>query len=200
MIRINIEQGSPEWKAMRRLHITATDAACILGLSPFKTAEELYYEKMDGIETPVNNAMRRGNELEPIARQLLNEATGIEFTPTVGVHDTEGWCMASLDGISPCGRYICEIKCPSTVDTHNLVLQGTIKEYYRPQVQHALFVSGSHFCFFCSYFPGHEYEIVKTRIYPNEEFIPDMIEKERVFYKEHLCKMNPPKEWKLSTK
>lgn len=143
---IDLPQGSDDWKLLRLSKITATDVSGILEINPWVTPLDIYNMKWGLKEGPKeNDAMRRGKELEPIARQLLIEETGIQFEPIVCTHDTEEWAMASLDGwahthigstppIAILRDVICEIKCPN-LDTHQFALSGGIKPYYMSQVQ-----------------------------------------------------------------
>ncbi len=60
-------------------------------------------------------------------------------------------------------------------------------------MQHQMFVAELDEIFFCSYRPEHDvkplyFEIVKR----DEDFIADMIEKERKFYEEHMLTGIPP--------
>ncbi len=196
---IELEQGTDQWKQFRRTHVTSTDSAVICEKNPWKTPYELYIEKMDGIETPVNERMRRGNELEEHARQLLIKETGIDFKPAVVVHDTHHWAMASLDGLSPCNQFICEIKAPNR-DTHELALDNIIKPYYFAQMQHALFVTHAILCCYFSYMPEHLIPTAVIIVQPDKEFIAEMIIKEKEFY-ECMCLNRPPNgPWKLKGK
>ena len=49
--KLNLIHGSPEWKAFRRTGIGGSDAAAILGLSPFKSNIEVWEEKV-GLREP----------------------------------------------------------------------------------------------------------------------------------------------------
>src|SRR3954468_9459359 len=113
-------QGTPEWHHLRKTKITATDAVVIMDMSPWKTRLQLYHEKLSSdIQKPANFAMQRGVDLEPIARSLFTIQTGIEVQPKVII---KNWAMASLDGISSCGKHVVEIKCPGQKD-HSLALK-----------------------------------------------------------------------------
>jgi putative phage-type endonuclease len=197
----NMEQGSPEWLKFRESHITATDVSSILGTNPFVTSQTLFERKL-GIKSPepLNDRMRRGQELEDVARKLLIERTGIDFKPVVVIHDVEPWAMASLDGrgykcdlLNPGGGtimrhdYICEIKCPNN-DTHQLALQGGIKSYYESQIQWQLWITGAEKCLFMSYFPDQDNmeQIAIVEVFPDSDYIESMVEKCRQFYEDHL--------------
>ncbi len=199
---IDLEQGSDLWLDFRYCHITSTDSASILGLSPYKSIQELWLEKTKRVPPKKSNArMKRGNDLEPIARNFLIQQTGIDFKPTVVVHDTLYYLMASLDGISSCERFLCEIKCPS-ISNHILALEGSVIPTYYCQCMHHLAITGCDKCYYFSYNP--DFDGVKTvtiEILPDMEYIQAMIEKEREFYFEYLMKdVEPPKEWTFTPK
>src|ERR1700752_2200587 len=110
MLALNVEQGTQERLELRKTKITATDAIVIMGASNWKTKVHLYHEKLSNDPPmPSNERMKRGIDLEPVARDLFTIQTGIFMEPKVIVKD---WTMASLDGISELGQCILEIKCP----------------------------------------------------------------------------------------
>ncbi len=194
---IDCEQGSDQWLALRYDKITSTDVSSILGLNPFKSVEHLWKLKQRLIPPDeINEKMKRGSELEEPARQLLIKETGIDFKPAVLLHDNHSWAMASLDGLSDCGRFIAEIKSPNE-DTHKLALNGIIKEYYHAQIQHALFVSGAEKCYYFSYRPEFEPSFSIIEVYPNKEFIEKMIPKLYDFWLRLSNFQEPEKPWEL---
>lgn len=194
---IQIEQGCREWLALREDKITSSDASSIMGTNPFCDIFKLWQRKHKMIPPePMNDRMLRGQKLEDPARLLLNETLDIDFKPAVGLHDQDDWCMTSLDGLSPCGEFICEIKAPG-LDTHNLAIQGDIRPYYYTQVQHHLHASKAKICFYCSYFPGHEKELVILRYEIDNEYVNDLIPKENYFYEKNILMMERPQQVKL---
>lgn len=196
---LSVEQGSAIWLALRSNYVTGTDSAIILGSSPYKSKLDLWQQKM-GLKEPdkCNERMKRGSELELPARLLLQKSLGMEFTPIVAVSDEYPYLMASLDGISDCNRFMCEIKCPS-IKGHEAAINGVIAPYYIDQINHCLLVTGCEMCYFCSYFPGHEKEIEVINVYSNHEKQMEIIEKGYEFYMQ-MCNFEEPKEWKLNKK
>lgn len=68
-----------QWLAERRKGIGGSDAAAILGLSPWATAVTVWLDKTGRTaQTPANNAMRIGTELENLVATLYCENTGRE--------------------------------------------------------------------------------------------------------------------------
>lgn len=171
-----IEQGSPEWHALRKTKITATDASVIMGASHWKTRIQLYHEKLsDEPPTPPNERMQRGIDLEPIARALFNFNTGFNMQPAVLV---KGWLMASLDGRDEDLGAILEIKCPGEKD-HAIALAGRVPDHYYPQLQHQIFVAGVQVAYYFS-FDGFDGVTVEVR--RDDEYIAKMLDEEQKFY------------------
>lgn len=176
---IPVKQGSPEWLEWRRSKITATDAAIILGSSPYSNIHQLRAEKLDLIDRPpMNFAMQRGKDLEDEARQEFEEMTGYVMIPRVVEHTTHSWMGASCDGIDVFGQHLLEIK-NNGKKNHKLATQGIIPSHHYPQIQHQLEVTGLNMCYYFS-FNGKEGVIV--RVFRDAHFIEKMIEKEMDFY------------------
>jgi putative phage-type endonuclease len=182
---IDVKQGSAEWHALRKTKITATDAPIIMGVSPWKSRYQLYHEKMSPeVDTVITDRMQRGIDLEPVARDLFCIQTGFNVYPAVAVRD---WAMASLDGMSLNGKIVLEIKCPGEKD-HALALQGKIPEYYYPQLQHQMFVSGVDSMYYFS-FDGIDGTAITVK--RDDEYIQKMVNEEYKFY-QCLQNKTPP--------
>ena len=181
---INLEQRSAEWLAWRKERVTATDAAVICGSNRYKTLHDLWLEKQPNfVPGPPNEHMLRGELLEPEARALFIQDTGIEVEPIVAEHSSQCWAGASLDGISTCGKILLEIKCPSHRN-HLFSLECGILEYWQAQIQHQFFVTGAEIAFFMSYNPDFEdgRKFIVRDLLPDWEFIERMVAAERYFY------------------
>lgn len=143
-------QGTEAWLKMRRKHIGASEAACCIGIDPWKTKFQLFEEKL-GISVPrETDAMKRGKELEPLAREEFEKATGIKVTPQVLFHPEIKYMMASMDGVSDDLKQAVEIKVPGEL-TYKLAMAGKVPEHYNAQLQHQMAVLGLqsmfYFCF-----------------------------------------------------
>lgn len=184
---IELEQGSTEWLAFRKNHITATDTASILGVAYKKTALQLWEEKLGLREPePENDRMRQGKTLEEEARKFLNNREENDFEPIVLESTIYPFMMASLDGMNSEGDII-EIKCGGTAYMN--ILSNRIEPYYYSQCQKQMFVSGENRIYYFVYLsPEKNKGITLDR---NDDFIEKMIEAEKEFY---CCLMNftPP--------
>ncbi len=195
----NLEQGSPEWLVLRRTKITGSDASSILGLNPYKSRDQLMECKKTGHEEPVNQAMKRGTELEPIARAMYENSVGYKMSPTVHVgredlgfdeecaflltpklFTVDSWAMCSTDGLSEDGTILLEIKCGKTA--FKQAKQGFIPDYYLAQMQWCLWLTGAKECHYAA-FDGKD-ELIVMKVAKNDEFINEMVPKAYQFWKE----------------
>lgn len=184
---INLVQGSQEWLEFRRMGIGASDAPCIMGVG-FQTPYQLYKNKIQGKEIPVNEYMQRGKENEAKALGTFSSMTGLKMVPKVVISSQYEWQYASLDGISHDHQAIVEIKCPGMKD-HSSALNGRVPEKYYPQLQHQLCVTNLQKAFYFS-FDGKDGVIVE--IERDDDYIEKMLKKELEFY-EAMLRYDPPK-------
>jgi len=175
----HLEQGSDEWLEFRATRITATDAGFILGVMPkaWGTAYTKWLDKLFRRKIEVNDAMKRGSEMEPLALEAYCMLKGIQFKPEVVVSALRPWQMASLDGLSRCGKVV-ELKCPGE-KTHAIALSGKVPEYYIPQLQHIMSVLNMPMIDYCSFRDG---ECVIIQVLRDDEYIENMIKEEEKFY------------------
>lgn len=192
MQKLNIEQDTPEWHELRRNHIGASDAPVIMGDSPFKTPYQLFQEKTALPKTKKESkqstgAMERGKALEPIARQMFVEETGIQVSPVVCKHDDIEWLLASLDGLSEDNQIALEIKCGNIKD-HIGAVNKILPNKYRAQLQHQLYVLGLPYMYYGSYHSGN---LVTLRVERNDEYIDNLLKKEEEFWG-RVKRFDPP--------
>jgi putative phage-type endonuclease len=185
-----MEQRTPEWIEFRKSKIGASDAPVIMGVSPWKTALQLWGDKLSpSLKTDENQSMKRGNELEPQALAKFEELTGYLMSPKVLVHPSINWMIASMDGLEIEGKTAVEIKCPGKID-HECALDGQIPEKYIPQLQHQIEVSGLQKIYYFSY------SITSWKILEvsrDDNYIINLLKKESEFF-DLLKKKEPPKE------
>ena len=169
-------QGSQEWFQLRKTKITATDAPIIMGESPWKKAIALYQEKLDpDFHIVENENMKRGTELEPFARLSFILDTGIDVNPHIVIKE---WAMASLDGISSCGKHLVEIKCLGKKG-QELASKGEIHPYYKGQLQHQMWICDVP-CMYYYSFDGYNGIVIEVK--RDDFYIDLMIQQEKIFY------------------
>ena len=148
MEQVYLEQGSQEWLEWRRGKRMASETAAVMGISPYSSPAQVRKEKQGRGSTFVTDAMQRGHDEEPRAREAYEAATGTLYQPGV-FHD--GDYGASVDGITLEGDQLLEIKTPAKgkeSDRWQEVAEGAISEYDYAQVQHQMMVTGAADCVF----------------------------------------------------
>lgn len=182
------KQNTPEWLEWRKGKIGASDAPIIMGESPWRTPYQLWRDKL-GLDAPQEQteAMRRGHELEPIARAKFEEVTGIFVEPVTTEHQSYHWMMASLDGLSICGKVMVEIKCPCN-RSHEIAKSGIVPDIYRAQLQHQLAVNPGSMLYYFS-FTDDDYALIEVA--PDEIYQEELIKKELEFWN-MVQEMTPP--------
>lgn len=107
----NLQQGDAAWHAHRATHFNASDAPAMLGVSPYKTRQQLLHEMHTGVPEEHSDAklalFERGHSAEAFARPLAEEIIGEELSPMVG---SEGHLSASYDGLTLIGDVAFEHK------------------------------------------------------------------------------------------
>jgi putative phage-type endonuclease len=169
-----------QWLEWRRKGIGASDAPVIMGISPWRDIVELWEEKLGKREPQTDNwAMARGRELEPNARELYEQRTGLKMAPAFLESKTRDFMRCSFDGINQGQRGGIEIKCPGK-ESHELALSGKVPEHYLPQIYHQLSVGELAWVDYVSY-DGHD-SLAVVRVPRNEEKINELIAKEEKFW------------------
>lgn len=189
-----MEQRSAEWHELRKKYIGASDAPCLMDVSPWKNKHELWLEKSStDISIPVKNPyMQRGIDLEPEALRLFEKETGVLMSPKVVFSDNHIFMMASLDGLSIDGDVACEIKAPGEKDHLHAIYSGVPEKYY-PQLQHQIEVTGLDMIYYVSYRPEYELEpLVIKEVKRDQPYIDKLVQVERKFYEEHMLTGIPP--------
>ena len=79
-----------DWLRYRKCGITGTDAGAILGLNPYRSAFQVYHDKIsDTTENIDNEAMRQGRDLEDYVAQRFTEATGLKVRRANAIYQSE---------------------------------------------------------------------------------------------------------------
>lgn len=104
---ISPEVDRAAWLKERRRGIGASEAPVVLGLTGSRL--RLYLSKLDEIEPePQTDRQRIGLKLEPVIASEYEHRTGrkIRWTQRFLRHPDYDWVLATLDGITECGRVV----------------------------------------------------------------------------------------------
>lgn len=104
MITHNLVQGTSEWHAYRAAHDNASDAPAMMGVSSYKTRDQLIAERATGIVPEVDAATQRlfdsGHRFEALARPLAVKIIGEELYACTGSENETSRLSASFDGLT----------------------------------------------------------------------------------------------------
>lgn len=150
--QVDLQQGTQAWLEHRTRHYNASDAAAALGLSRYKTRQQLMREMATGIVPEIDDATQRrfdkGHEFEAIARPWAEEIIGAELYPVVLAGDVDGMPLsASLDGLTMLEDVAFEHKSGNGSLLASLEA-GVIPDEYKPQMEQCLLLSGATKCLF----------------------------------------------------
>lgn len=174
-----MEQQTNEWLSWRRKGIGSSDAAAILGVSPWATAYDVWMEKTGREYRDRSNwATQRGNEMEPKARADYEFRFGIEMKPELVESKQYPFLKASMDGANFTEKGGLEIKCPGEKD-HALAAEGKIPDKYMAQIQHQLLVTGFDWI---DYYSFRDEKGIRIRVYPDLEFCKKLLAAEIEFW------------------
>lgn len=178
---VNIEQGIPEWHRWRADGIGASEAAAILGCCPYSTADDVLRRKLGGPDTQDHPGMKRGRVLEPVARQLFEERTGILMSPVCVESVEHPIIRASLDGFDV-DAIPGELKALEA-EAHADVCAGIVPRHYFVQVQAQLLVLGSPFGYFGSYRPEAERPLGMVKVHADPALQATILRELLAFWK-----------------
>lgn len=178
---VNLEQGTQSWLDWRFEGIGASDAPAIMGENPWKSRTKLMREKRERKKVKLNAAMRRGTELEPVARERYENKFGLKVSPACLQSNQHPWMRASVDGISACGNTVIEIKCGEGAYWVSSAT-GQVPDYYMGQLQHILSVTGLSAIDYWCFVPDKQEILI--RVERDEAYIQRLIALEKAFWDE----------------
>lgn len=183
-----------EWLEWRRKGIGGSEVATIMGLSPFKTARDLYRDKV-GIFPEVEEegnwvAMEVGHRLESLVAEIFERKTGLRIyqIKKMFAHPDYPFMQANtdymvetLDGQTG----ILEIK-TSNLHAKEKWQDDTIPYSYELQGRHYMAVMDMDFCWFACLFGNNENDFVMRLLERDMDIEADMIAEEQNFWENHV--------------
>lgn len=181
------------WLEERRSGIGGSDVANILG-EGYQTPLDVYLSKIGEAEELDGPAIKRGRALEPIARELFREVTGLEVLnggPMLRDKQIPA-LIANVDGYAQDAttRIVVEIKAPGLRAFAKMKDHGVPKSYYL-QVQHYLSVTGLDRAQFVA-FSAEKWELLHFPIERDDELIQNMREMLHAWWEAHVVARKPP--------
>lgn len=160
----NIQQGSDEWYAIRRLKLTASNATAIAnqGKGLETLVNNLILEAISPQERYTNDDIERGNELETFARTVY------EFENNVTVKQVGFVEYSPFSGCSPDGLVgddgLIEIKARNDKKHLELLLTDKLDSDVIWQMNMQMLCTGRYWCDFISYNPNFKQALYVQRV------------------------------------
>lgn len=186
MARFDVSaQGTAGWLKCRLGHLTASRMAEAMAFTkkgePMEARKkyqiELVAERMSDMATEkfVTAAMIHGIENEPIARERYEIITGnLVDQAGFAVHDTIEFFGCSVDGLV--GDGLIEIKCPTTHNYVEILLNNVVPDKYKPQMTCQCLITGREWCDFVAFDPRvpEAIQIFVKRFTPTKEELEEV--------------------------
>lgn len=193
-----------EWLEWRRKGIGGSDAATIIGVSPFSTARDLYYDKLNIVSAvdEENNWVQKeiGHLLEDLVAKIFSKKTEypVYQVKKMFYHPLYPYMLADVDYFVrlPDGKTaILEIKTTNYNATGNWWLDGkeAVPVNYEIQGRHYMAVTNIDKVYYCCLYGNTEDEVIIRSIDRDEAYEDLIITLEGDFWQNNvLAKVPPP--------
>lgn len=203
MVLVDTEGLTEEdWLSWRRKGLGGSDAAAVMGQSPFCTKRDLYYDKC-GIKPVMDEeesnwvAKEVGHRLEDLVAEIFSSKTGLKVFPIRKMfqHPLYSFMLADVDyfiefpdgsnGILECKttNYNCQDKWAN----------NTVPVNYEYQGRHYMAVMNLNVVYFACLYGNNENEFIIRKMERDADMEADLIAEEEYFWTENVQKrMEPP--------
>lgn len=181
-----------EWLKYRKSGIGGSDAGAVCGLNPYRTAMQVYQDKIsEEIEEVDNEAMRQGGEFEDYVAKRFMEATGkkVRRANAMFYNEEYSFMLADVDRmvVGENAGLECKTASPYMADKWK---DGNIPLSYQIQCYHYMAVSNADAWYLAVVIYGREFKYYK--IERDEAVIADLIQIEKAFWENHVMKQQIP--------
>lgn len=181
-----------EWLKYRKSGIGGSDAGAVCGLNPYRTAMQVYQDKIsEEIEEMDNEAMRQGREFEDYVAKRFMEATGkkVRRANAMFYNEENPFMLADVDRmvVGENAGLECKTASPYMADKWK---DGNIPLSYQIQCYHYMAVSNADAWYLAVVIYGREFKYYK--IERDEAVIADLIQIEKTFWENHVMKQQIP--------
>jgi putative phage-type endonuclease len=187
-----LDMSRSEWLQHRRKGIGGSDAAAIVGLDRYRSAFDVYAEKV-GIkaEEPDNEAMRQGRDLEDYVAQRFMEATGkkVRRRNAILQHPEHHWMLGNIDRWVVGENAGFEAKTTSVLNRAKFS-QGEFPPNYYVQCVHYMAVTGAERWYLAVLVLNKAFHVFT--IERDEAEVQALIAAEKDFWENHVLKQIPP--------
>ena len=192
-----------EWLEWRRRGIGGSDAAAILGVSPFATACDLYYDKLKIVsyEDPESNWVQKkmGHLLEDLVAEIFHRKTGYRIyqIKKMFYHPEYPYMLADIDYFIelPNGKTaILEIKTTNYNAKDHWWRDGEeiVPINYEIQGRHYMCVMNVDEVYYCCLYGNNENEVIIRHIERDLDYEAELIALEGEFWHGNVETRTPP--------
>lgn len=192
-----------EWLEYRKKGIGGSDAAAILGVSPFATARDLYYDKLNlfkGDRYESNWVAKKvGHLLEDLVAEIFHVKTGYRIyqVKKMFYHPQNPFMLADIDYFInlPNGKTaILEIKTTHYQAKEHWWRDGeeTVPVNYEVQGRHYMCVMNMDEVFYCCLYGNSEDDVIIRHIVRDTAYESELIALEEYFWNDYVLKKIPP--------
>ncbi len=145
------DAGRAAWLEARRHGLGSSDAAAIMGLSPWSSPLHVYLSKTGEWQEPDSPRLRWGRKLEEVVADAYQEVTGnlLQFPPAATLaHRDLPWMMASVDRLAAWDNKLRVVELKTAghrSDEWGEPGTDEIPDHYLIQIQHQLAVLDSYY-------------------------------------------------------
>ena len=188
------------WLDWRRKGIGGSDAGAVLGISPYKTARDVYFEKIGREPDQKNNsgwvALEVGKRLEDLVAEIFAKKTGFKIwqEKVMFQHPKFPFMLADVDYFyeTPSGeRGILECK-TANIYAKEKWEDDSVPYHYEMQCRHYMAVNNLSTAYIACLFSNSENDFLYRKIERDLDFEEAMIEEEEVFWTQHVQALEEP--------
>ena len=184
-----------DWLQIRKSGIGGSEVASCIGLSTWKSALDLWQEKVSGQSQPSqeNEAMIWGRIMEPVITKEFVRRTGKNVTPMRSMLQATNWpwMLADLDGLiedPQRGTGVFEVKTASAFKQDEWG-ENRCPDVYLLQINHYMAVTGLSYAVICVLIGGNKLQWLTVD--RDEELIVNLVHLEKRFW-QHVLTQSPP--------
>ena len=192
-----------QWLEWRRKGIGGSDASIVLGISPFATARDLYFDKLGVVSYKDDNsnwvALQSGHLLEDLVAEIFHKKTGFPIyqIKKMFYHPLYPYMLADVDYFVtlPSGETaILEIKTTNYNGKDAWWMDGkeTVPVNYEAQGRHYMAVTNLNHVFYCCLYGNSEDNVIIRHIERDAAYEEELTALEGIFWNENVLKKIPP--------
>ena len=192
-----------QWLEWRRKGIGGSDASIVLGISPFATARDLYFDKLGDVSYKDDNsnwvALQIGHLLEDLVAEIFHKKTGFPIyqIKKMFYHPLYPYMLADVDYFVtlPSGETaILEIKTTNYNGKDAWWMDGkeTVPVNYEAQGRHYMAVTNLNHVFYCCLYGNSEDNVIIRHIERDAAYEEELTALEGIFWNENVLKKIPP--------